>query len=68
MLVEEKNKTRNRASERRYVGLPTIILRNYQQFVADQKYPYPNRASVALVRKVLPFKGKDLGWGATNNR
>ncbi len=25
--------------------------------------PIPNRASVALVRKVLPLKGKDLGWG-----
>jgi hypothetical protein len=28
MLVEEKNKIRNRASERRYVGLPTRISTN----------------------------------------
>ena len=33
----------------------------------ERRSPFPldGKGLYTLVRKVLPFKGKDLGWGAT---
>jgi hypothetical protein len=35
----------------------------------ERRSPFPleGKGLYTLVRKVLPFEGKDLGWGATNS-
>jgi hypothetical protein len=36
----------------------------------ERRSPFPleGKGLYTLDRKVLPFKGKDLGWGASNSR
>jgi hypothetical protein len=39
----------------------------YTPIPTERRSPFPleGKGLHTLVRKVLPFKGKDLGWGAT---